>query len=45
MTRNAVGTGVGLHFVKIATQALNLTIKVEDNQPQGSKFILTNKGI
>lgn len=41
MTRTAKGTGVGLHFVKLLSDGLNIGLKLEDSKTLGgAKFIL-----
>ncbi len=41
MTRTAKGTGVGLHFVKLLSEGLNIGLKLEDSQTLGgASFIL-----
>lgn len=39
-TRKAKGTGLGLFIVKEVVEGHNGTIKVKDNNPRGSKFIV-----
>lgn len=36
----APGSGIGLSFCKLAVDALGGSIRVEDNQPRGSRFIV-----
>ncbi len=42
-TRNAKGTGLGLYIVKRLVESLNGEIRVEDNIPNGTQFIITLK--
>lgn len=37
-TRKTIGTGLGLHLVKTMSELSNGTVKIKDNQPQGSIF-------
>lgn len=38
MTRNSKGVGLGLHLVKSITEAMNGWVRVEANDPQGTRF-------